>query len=73
MIKTPSGKVGTYFRSAVFSIVCCAAFSGAAQDAGSGSFAPEQMKLEPFEFEIPAEATMNEVKGRRNILETNVF
>ncbi|MBO4304502.1 MAG: hypothetical protein J6A21_07950 [Lentisphaeria bacterium] len=34
---------------------------------------PEQLKLDPFEYEIPAEATMNEVKDRRNVLETNVF
>ena len=70
-MKTQTGKLKTYFSCAVFCAVFCTVFSLEAQ--GDVNHARQLPKLDPFEFEIPAEAMMNEVKERRNVLETNIF
>ena len=70
-MKTQTGKLKTYFSCAVFCAVFCTVFSLQAQS--DANHARQLPKLDPFEFEIPAEAMMNEVKERRNILETNIF
>lgn len=65
-------KLSRIFTGAVFCAVCYA-LPLCGQGAAAGPLAPEKLKLDPFEYEIPAEATMNEVKDRRNVLETNIF
>ncbi len=70
--RTISMKLRTLFTGVAVCFVCCAVLP-AAQAQGNDPLAPEQLKLDPFEYEIPAEATMNEVKDRRNVLENSVF
>ena len=62
----------TLFTGVAVCVACCTVLPSA-QAQGNDPLAPEQLKLDPFEYEIPAEATMNEVKDRRNVLENNVF
>ena len=71
-MKTQPGKLKSYFSCAVFCAVFCTVFSLEAQS-GANPAARQLPKIDPFEFEIPAEAMMNEVKERRNVLETNIF